>query len=58
MEKTDQYKARKSYTRPEIHKIDYDKDISLYLESAPPYGPEEYAYNQDEHFQNNPFQGI
>jgi hypothetical protein len=43
------------YSRPEIICIELDNDISLAMESTPPFGPDE-GYSKVQHrFYNNPF---
>ena len=44
----------KPYTTPCIEKIELDNDISLSLDSTPPYGPGETAKVPD-YFNNDPF---
>ncbi len=48
---------KKTYTAPQIEFIILDNEISLALESAPPFGPEETNNVQiPEYFKNNPYQ--
>ncbi len=44
---------KRIYTTPHIEQIKLDNEISLQLESTPPFGPDE-TYNMPEYFTNNP----
>lgn len=39
--------TKKKYKTPEIEKVVIDTDISLALESEPPYGPDEGSVYED-----------
>jgi hypothetical protein len=43
---------RRKYIAPKIIIIGLDKEISLALESTPPWGPEESKSNAPEYFNN------
>jgi hypothetical protein len=44
---------RRKYTAPKIEVIDLDKEISLALESTPPFGPEESRLQAPEYFNDS-----
>ena len=47
---------KKTYSIPQIEQIKLDNEVSLALESDPPTGPGEGAYNKvPEYFNNDPF---
>jgi len=43
------------YSQPEITCVKLDNEISLALESDPPFGPNEVMNNTPEYFNNDPF---
>ena len=45
---------RASYIQPIVKKIVLDNEISLALESSPPFGPSESSNKAPEYFNNNP----
>jgi len=45
---------RASYIQPVVKKIVLDNEISLALESSPPFGPGESSNKVPEYFNNNP----
>lgn len=55
--KTIEEKIKKGiYISPKIERIQLDNEISLALESMPPYGPGESKLSKPEYFDNNPFE--
>lgn len=46
---------KKEYIFPRIERILLDNEISLALESTPPFGPNESASLSPEYLNNNPF---
>ena len=46
---------KRKYTAPLIEQIQLDNEISLILESTPPFGPDEFSNNVSENFNNDPF---
>jgi hypothetical protein len=45
---------RAGYIQPVVKKIVLDNEISLALESSPPFGPGESSNKVPEYFNNNP----
>jgi hypothetical protein len=50
-----QNKDKRAYTVPLIERILLDNEISLILESDPPFGPDESISYTPEYFNNDPF---
>jgi hypothetical protein len=50
-----QNKDKRVYAAPLIDRILLDNEISLILESDPPFGPDESISFAVEYFNNNPF---
>jgi hypothetical protein len=48
---------KKKYNSPVIELIILDNEISLALESSPPFGPGESTNLAPENFQNEPYKG-
>lgn len=46
---------KKIYTVPKIELVELDNEISLALESAPPFGPGESIAKIPDYFNNDPF---
>jgi len=49
------YKRNPEYIAPLIERIQLDNEISLVLQSAPPFGPGETMNRIPEYFNNDPF---
>jgi hypothetical protein len=47
--------VKRHYFKPEIETIRLDSDISLQLESNPPFPENEYIGSATEYLKNNPF---
>jgi hypothetical protein len=47
--------AKREYKSPVIKQIKLDNEISLVLESTPPFGPFELSNNAPEYFNNDPY---
>jgi hypothetical protein len=47
--------TKRKYISPAIERVNLDNDISLVLESAPPFGPDEISLNAPDYFNNDPF---
>jgi hypothetical protein len=47
--------TKSKYSAPEIKCIELDNEISLILQSDPPYGPNEVVKVSPEFFNKNPF---
>lgn len=46
---------KRKYITPYVERVSLDNDISLALESSPPYGPDEPTTSAPEYFNNDPF---
>jgi len=46
---------KRNYNSPFIQSIQLDNEISLALESSPPFGPGEPLVSTPEYFNNDPF---
>lgn len=44
---------KKTYQTPEIKLIPLDKEISMILQSAPPFGPDEMSMQSPDFFKND-----
>ena len=44
-----------TYNSPKIERVILDNEISLVLESNPPYGPNESSLMTPDYFNNDPF---
>ena len=49
---------KKKYIVPDIEIISLDNEISLALDSTPPFGPDENASLTPEYFKNDPFKNM
>jgi hypothetical protein len=50
-----QHTEKRTYIAPQLEEVELDNEISLILESDPPFGPNEVVKNAPEHFNNDPF---
>lgn len=51
----DNKSPKQTYRSPKIEIIRLDTEISLILESSPPFGPDETSLMPTEYFNNDPF---
>ncbi len=47
--------TKKKYISPSIETIHLDNEISLVLESNPPFGPDEIAISNQNYYSNTPY---
>ncbi len=55
MKTTEQKSVKRTYNSPEVVCIELDNEITLAIESAPPYGPDEGALLSPQYLNNDPF---
>ncbi len=55
MKTTNQNTDKLTYNAPMMERIHLDNEISLALESNPPFGPEETGALMPDYFKNDPF---